>query len=77
VDPDPSLFSFCSQPTFASVVALLNDYRLSKGQTTLGFLNPLIYKKLCGSKGLYDITVGSNKGCSASGFPAKAGESAT
>lgn len=60
-------------PTFASVVALLNDYRLSKGQSTLGFLNPLIYTKLGGSPGLFDVTTGSNNGCNTKGFPAKSG----
>lgn len=32
-----------SAPTFAAVIALLNDYQISKGKATLGFLNPWLY----------------------------------
>ncbi|KAI0788230.1 subtilisin-like protein [Fomes fomentarius] len=60
-----------STPTFASVVALLNDKRLDAGQPSLGFLNPLLYSQ--GASALNDITVGSNPGCGAQGFPALEG----
>lgn len=60
-----------SSPTFASVVTLLNDYRLSQGKPVLGFLNPLLYQT--GRNGLNDITSGSSAGCDTSGFPAKQG----
>ncbi|KAI0327206.1 subtilisin-like protein [Cubamyces sp. BRFM 1775] len=60
-----------SSPTFASVVALLNDQLLNAGQKQLGFLNPLLYSK--GVAALNDITSGSNPGCGTQGFPAAAG----
>lgn len=60
-----------SSPTFASVVALLNDQLLNAGKTSLGFLNPLLYSK--GVAALNDITSGSNPGCGTQGFPAAAG----
>lgn len=58
-------------PLTASIFALINDKRISAGQAKLGFINPLLYQK--GTKGLNDITIGSNKGCNTNGFPAKAG----
>jgi len=61
----------CSAPTAAGVISLLNDFLISKGKRSLGFLNPLIYDK--GVKGFNDITSGSNPGCGTSGFAATAG----
>lgn len=58
--------------TFAGVVALLNDFRLSNGKSSLGFLNPLIYASGV-SAGFNDITSGSNPGCGTNGFTAGAG----
>jgi len=55
-----------SSPTFAAVIALLNDVRLSKKQSSLGFLNPWLYGN--GIAGLHDITVGNNPGCGTQGF---------
>ncbi|KAF9522419.1 peptidase S8/S53 domain-containing protein [Crepidotus variabilis] len=60
-----------SSPTIAGVFALLNDYRLSTGKTTLGFLNPLIYSTA--KSGFNDIKSGSNPGCGTNGFTAGAG----
>ncbi|KIK60501.1 hypothetical protein GYMLUDRAFT_167978 [Collybiopsis luxurians FD-317 M1] len=60
----------CSSPTFAGVVALLNDYKLAKDGTTLGFLNPLLYAN---PDALNDITTGTNYGCGTSGFSAATG----
>ncbi|CDO69652.1 hypothetical protein BN946_scf184851.g40 [Trametes cinnabarina] len=60
-----------SSPTFAGVIALLNDFRISRGKTPLGFLNPLIYSS--GVGGFNDITSGSNPGCGTNGFTAGAG----
>ncbi|KAF7983296.1 hypothetical protein HWV62_22961 [Athelia sp. TMB] len=60
-----------SSPTFAGFVALLNDYRKSKGLPALGFLNPFLYSK--GYEGLNDITVGNNPGCGTEGFNATTG----
>ncbi|KAG6910772.1 hypothetical protein DXG01_007659 [Tephrocybe rancida] len=55
-----------SSPTFAGLVATLNDHRLSQGLPPLGFLNPLLYSK--GLKAFNDITVGHNSGCGTVGF---------
>lgn len=60
-----------SSPTFASIVALLNDKRLSAGLSPLGFLNPLLYSDA--SSAFNDITSGSNPGCGTNGFPATTG----
>ncbi|KIK62569.1 hypothetical protein GYMLUDRAFT_242721 [Collybiopsis luxurians FD-317 M1] len=60
----------CATPTFAGVVALLNDYRLASGKTTLGFLNPLFYRN---PLVFNDITEGSNPGCDTEGFSATKG----
>lgn len=48
----------CAAPTTAGVVSLLNDVRLNAGKSTLGFLNPLLYKLQ--GKGFIDVTSGSN-----------------
>lgn len=57
----------CSTPTFAGIVALLNDARVAVGKRPLGFLNQIIY----GNPGLFtDITKGFNPGCGSPGFPA-------
>lgn len=58
-------------PTFASVITLLNDVRLSQGKPTLGFLNPWLYA--IGRRGLTDITSGSSAGCNTTGFAATNG----
>lgn len=50
-----------SAPTFAAIVALLNNERLSNGRPPLGFLNPWIY--LFGHRGLNDVTHGGSTGC--------------
>ncbi|TBU30571.1 subtilisin-like protein [Dichomitus squalens] len=60
-----------SSPTFAAVISLLNDFRLSQGKSPLGFLNPLIYST--GVPGFNDITSGTNPGCGTNGFTAGAG----
>ena len=60
-----------SSPTFASVIALLNDELLNQGKSPLGFLNPLIYSSAASA--LNDVTTGSNPGCGTDGFPAVEG----
>jgi len=57
-------------PTFSAVVGLLNDFRVSSGKPTLGFLNPWIYTNMAAFN---DVTTGSNPGCSTEGFPAAKG----
>lgn len=46
-------------PVFAGMVSLVNGARLKKGKSSLGFLNPALYK--LSSKFINDITSGSNK----------------
>ncbi|KAI1786399.1 peptidase S8/S53 domain-containing protein, partial [Ganoderma leucocontextum] len=60
-----------SSPTFASIIALLNDQLITAGKSPLGFLNPFLYST--GATALNDITSGSNPGCNTKGFPAKEG----
>ncbi|KAF7362509.1 Tripeptidyl peptidase A [Mycena venus] len=58
-------------PTAASIVALLNDWRLKNGKPPMGFLNPFIYG--AGLEGLVDITDGFVNGCEQPGFNATKG----
>ncbi|KAF8265512.1 subtilisin-like protein [Lactarius quietus] len=58
----------CSTPAAAAIISLLNDYMISSGRRTLGFLNPWLYGG--GLSGLNDITIGSNPGCGTEGFSA-------
>jgi len=60
----------CSSPTFAGIVALLNDIRLQAGKSTLGYLNILFYSN---PQVFNDITSGNNPGCFTQGFPCAAG----
>lgn len=55
-----------SAPSFAGLVALLNDVRLTAGKPPLGFLNPLIYS--LEGKGFHDVVVGNAPGCGTPGF---------
>ncbi|KAH8994681.1 subtilisin-like protein [Lactarius hatsudake] len=57
-----------SAPIVAGIISLLNDYLISQGKVTLGFLNPWLYST--GMGGLTDITSGSNPGCNTDGFSA-------
>ena len=60
-----------ASPTFASIIALLNDRLIAAGKSPLGFLNPFLYST--GASALNDITSGSNPGCNTNGFPARSG----
>ena len=57
--------------TVAGIISLLNDYRLTIGRPSLGFLNLWLYGQ--GLGGLNDIISGSNPGCGTDGFSAIAG----
>jgi tripeptidyl-peptidase-1 len=59
-----------SSPTFAGIIALLNDARMSVGKSPMGFLNPFIYEN---PSIFNDITEGNNPGCSTKGFYAARG----
>jgi tripeptidyl-peptidase-1 len=70
-----------SSPTFASIIALLNDQLVQVGKKPLGFLNPFLYLA-AGSAGAFnDVTSGKNAGppCNntATGFTAEKGWDAT
>jgi tripeptidyl-peptidase-1 len=60
-----------SSPTFAAVIALVNDALIAAGRPSLGFLNPWLYGGAY--KALTDITSGSSIGCNTTGFPAAVG----
>jgi len=64
-----------STPTFAGVLSLINSVRLNAGKSTLGFVNPLIYKKWSRVPGAFrDITFGRNSDDGeCPGFPCKPG----
>ncbi|KAH8992326.1 subtilisin-like protein [Lactarius hatsudake] len=63
----------CAVPIAAGIVSLLNDYRLSKGETPLGFLNFWLYGDGISDLGLNDVTSGSNPGCNTDGFSSSTG----
>ncbi|EAQ83514.1 hypothetical protein CHGG_09918 [Chaetomium globosum CBS 148.51] len=60
-----------SAPTFAAMVALVNDALLAAGEPPMGFLNPWLYAG--GHEAFTDVTLGSSKGCNTSGFHATPG----
>ncbi|KAI0123397.1 Pro-kumamolisin [Xylariales sp. AK1849] len=60
-----------SAPTFASIIALINDALLEAKRPALGFLNPWLYSSALA--GLRDVAIGSNRGCGTLGFPAVKG----
>lgn len=45
-------------PTFAAMVSLLNQARIARGCSTLGFLNPFLYQH---PEALSDITIGTSR----------------
>ncbi|KAJ6592907.1 family S53 protease-like protein [Mycena capillaripes] len=47
-----------SSPTFAGIIALINDRLVAAGKPVLGFLNPFLYT----SSAFTDITIGHNSG---------------
>eukprot|EP00042_Codosiga_hollandica_P049628 m.579807 g.579807 ORF g.579807 m.579807 type:complete len:116 (+) comp57927_c0_seq2:1444-1791(+) len=66
LDPLPDVAgTSCAAPTSAGIISLLNDIRLASGQSTLGFLNPLLYSN---PSALRDIVAGCNVGCGSSGL---------
>jgi len=69
---DPSIGgTSASSPTFAGVIALVNDALITSGRSPLGFLNPWLYRK--GYIALNDITSGNNPRCGTPGFSAAQG----
>jgi tripeptidyl-peptidase-1 len=62
-----------STPTFAGIVSLLNNARLSVGKKPLGFLNHVIYQQWGKTQGFKDIVKGRNGVGRCPGFPATPG----
>jgi len=62
-----------SAPTFASIIALVNDALIADGRPVLGFLNPWIWDVGKRREGFVDVKLGNNKGCNGTGFPAREG----
>jgi len=48
-----------SSPTFAGIIALINDRLVAAGKPVLGFLNPFLYSS---ASAFTDITIGHNSG---------------
>jgi tripeptidyl-peptidase-1 len=71
-----------SAPIFASIITLINEKRLAAGKSTVGFINPTLYKNphaftdvsylllWCMLSLTIQITTGSNPGCNTNGFSA-------
>ena len=51
-----------STPTVSAIIAFLNQHRLAANKSSLGFLNPLIYKVLGPSGAFRDIVDGFSPG---------------
>ena len=54
-------------PVFAGIISRINGERLKAGKSSLGFLNPTLYKH---ADALNDVTNGTNLGCGTPGFKA-------
>jgi tripeptidyl-peptidase-1 len=54
-----------ASPVFASIIAKINDVRLSMGKNTVGFVNPVLYSK---SHLMNDVYQGQNYGCGQTEF---------
>eukprot|EP01100_Stratorugosa_tubuloviscum_P011258 TRINITY_DN4_c0_g1_i3.p1 TRINITY_DN4_c0_g1~~TRINITY_DN4_c0_g1_i3.p1 ORF type:complete len:587 (-),score=294.74 TRINITY_DN4_c0_g1_i3:128-1846(-) len=64
----------CSTPMVAGIIALLNDIRLQKNQSQLGFLNPWLYQiAASNTNAFYDVIEGRNSYTCCTGFPATYG----
>ena len=61
----------CASPTSSGVFGLINDARAQAGKSSMGYLNPFIYKNL---GAFNDVTAGASSGCGFSaGWPASSG----
>lgn len=59
-----------STPTFASIIAIINEHRAAAGKGPVGFVKPALYAN---PHVLNDITEGRNPGCGTEGFSAVTG----
>jgi tripeptidyl-peptidase-1 len=56
-----------SAPTFAAIIAMINEKRLNAGKSSVGFVNTAFYAN---PSMFNDITSGTNPGCGTDGFTA-------
>eukprot|EP00117_Sycon_ciliatum_P006091 scpid19600/ scgid9774/ Tripeptidyl-peptidase 1; Lysosomal pepstatin-insensitive protease; Tripeptidyl aminopeptidase; Tripeptidyl-peptidase I len=68
--PQPVDGTSCATPTFAGIIALINDALLASGKKQLGFLNPFLYSH---ASALLDITEQCSGGCLNKGWCAAVG----
>ncbi|TRX89818.1 hypothetical protein FHL15_009251 [Xylaria flabelliformis] len=59
-----------SSPLWGSIITLINEERLAAGKKPVGFIHPVLYAH---PEVFNDITVGDNRGCRTTGFPATEG----
>ncbi|KAL4948193.1 peptidase S8/S53 domain-containing protein [Aspergillus filifer] len=59
-----------SAPIFASLLTRINEERLARNMSTVGFVNPVLYQH---PEAFRDVTAGYNDGCGTNGFPATEG----
>lgn len=59
-----------SSPAFAAILTRINEERIARRKSTIGFVNPALYAH---PEVLHDITVGNNSGCGTPGFYAATG----
>ncbi|KAJ5565531.1 hypothetical protein N7535_007169 [Penicillium sp. DV-2018c] len=59
-----------SAPVFASILTRINEERLAAGQSTVGFVNPVLYAH---PEAFFDVIKGTNAGCGTDGFTAAEG----
>lgn len=53
-----------STPVFGGILSLINDQRLKRGRSPLGFLNPALYRlQGNGTQALFDVTEGCHVAC--------------
>lgn len=52
-----------SSPTFAAVLSVLNSARLAAGKSTLGWVNPFLYKAAAASAVAFHDVVEGNNAC--------------
>ena len=57
----------CSSPLMGGVVAVINQYQLSKGRNVVGYLNPLLYHIAENCKGCFNDISGGNNWCTEGG----------
>lgn len=57
-------------PLWGAIITRINEERIAAGKTTVGFINPVLYKH---PEVFNDVTVGNNSGCGTPGFYAAKG----